>query len=398
MKPHFEKIKNNIKTDKRLLPDLQVLCQHLHSFDKNSYVSTLKTCMRSVSEGIANIQLREYEPNFDQAVPYIDFKEKIKKIQNYNPNLSKALHFVRKLANEGSKTTVPGSNMILNEHDSLAEMFNRLTEALGIFFKASSDSALQKSKFSPGPTTVEQYYQNSVASLGSNQPSYQHFPTSSSGRSSPVPSPIQTQYQNFLNSTSPSQQSSYAFPTSLTPVQLYQSQSSMTTPLQQYQNFPNNSLQTKFNQQSTQSNFNSTATSLTDSNSSMSLVGGRYSPNIFGGFDSFNGDSHKNQQNSFGSSQPNNFQNGSGLSFKPFFPANNSLYTVAEKVCLNCGAINSHTSAQCRGCGWCGRTNHVVDQCTSKLPRCGYCSKQQNKGLGHKTCDCRYLLSSGKGI
>lgn len=391
MKPHFEKIKNNIKTDKRLLPDLQVLCQHLHTFDKNSYVSNLKTCMRSVAEGIANIQLREYEPNFDQTVPYIDFKEKIKKIQNYNPNLSKALHFVRKLANEGSKTTVPGSNMILNEHDSLAEMFNRLTEALGIFFKSSSDSTLQKSRFSPGPTTVDHFYQSPLTSLGSSPtlgstpPQYQHFPSSPPRSSSPnVPMAIQNQYQNFLNSTSPVQQNSFAFPTSLTPVQLYQSSLS-SSQMQQYQNFPNN-LQNKFNPSSS-SNFNSSSSSsiTSDTNSPLGIT--RYgSPHPFG-FD-FNNES--NGKSSYTNSPNTPFHN-----FKPFFPANTNL---AEKVCLNCGAINSHTSAQCRGCGWCGRTNHVVDQCTSKLPRCGYCSKQQNKGLGHKTCDCRYLLSSGKGI
>jgi hypothetical protein len=393
MKPHFKKIKNNIKTDKRLLPDLQVLCQHLHSFEKISYVSSLKNSMRSVAEGIANIQLREYEPNFDQ-VPYIDFKEKIRRIQNYNPILSKALHFVRKLANEGTKTTVPGSNMVLNEHDSLAEMFNRLTEALGIFFKSSSDSALQKSKFSPGPTTVEQYYQNSVASLGGSSsplsgtplmggaPQYQHFP--SSPRSS---SPIPGQFQNYLNPLSSPQSSSFsAFPNSLTPVQLYQSSSSSS--LHNYQNFSNSSMQSKFGQPM-QPNFNSSSTPSLSHDSNSPLNSPRYgSPNPFG-FDFQSDNSKPMTQQAFNSS-PNSFHN-----FKPFFPANTSL---AEKVCLNCGAINSHTSQQCRGCGWCGRTNHVVDQCTSKLPRCGYCSKQQNKGLGHKTCDCRYLLSSGKGI
>lgn len=414
MQPHFEKIRNNIKTDKRLLPDLHVLVQQLHSFDRTSHVSALKSCMRSVGEAIANIQLCEYEPNFEQAVSFLDFKEKIKKLQNFNPNLSKALHYVRKLANEDAKLS--GTNQILHEHDSLAEMFNRLTEALGIFFKSSTAEAVmnQKPKFSNtsigsqssnNAMSVEQYYQNSVASLSGQ--TYQNFPSQTN---SVVPSTIQSQYQNFLASNPASNSHTFAFPTALTPVQLYSG--TVNAPQTNGQNYSSNVLQRPTTPNYSSGYSSSFGLNSTEANNiGQSLLSQRYSPSsMFGSMDLNSHAGLEKSQYSNGSNQQSQFSNGfpSSLSFKPFLGSSGGTnaglsaslgpLVVAEKVCLNCGAINSHSSAQCRGCGWCGRTNHVVDQCTSKLPRCGYCSKQQNKGLGHKTCDCRYLLSSGKGI
>jgi hypothetical protein len=63
--------------------------QQLYAFDKNSYVGNLKTrysiqvrteiddddfSMKNLAESIANVQLRDYEPDFDKASPFVDFK------------------------------------------------------------------------------------------------------------------------------------------------------------------------------------------------------------------------------------------------------------------------------------------------------------------------------------
>jgi hypothetical protein len=328
--------------------------------------------------------------------------------------LSKALHYVRKLANEDAKLS--GTNQILNEHDSLAEMFNRLTEALGIFFKSSTAEAVmmnQKPKFSNtsigsqssnNAMSVEQYYQNSVASLSGQ--AYQNFPP----QTNTVPPSIQSQYQNFLASNPASNsQNSFAFPTSITPVQLYSG--TVNAPQTNGQSYSGNPLQRPTTPNYSSGYSSSFSLSNAEANNiGQSLLSQRYSPNMFGSSLDLNSHTGLEKNQYSNGSQQSQFGNGfpSSLSFKPFLGSSGGTnaglsaslgpLVVAEKVCLNCGAINSHSSAQCRGCGWCGRTNHVVDQCTSKLPRCGYCSKQQNKGLGHKTCDCRYLLSSGKGI
>jgi hypothetical protein len=70
------------------------------------------------------------------------FKAKIVKLQNYNAELAKALNLVRKFGNPTSVSNSPSNGGAIenqqapNEHDSLVEMFNYLTDALGIFFKS----------------------------------------------------------------------------------------------------------------------------------------------------------------------------------------------------------------------------------------------------------------------
>eukprot|EP01119_Soliformovum_irregulare_P002388 TRINITY_DN1264_c0_g1_i1.p1 TRINITY_DN1264_c0_g1~~TRINITY_DN1264_c0_g1_i1.p1 ORF type:complete len:577 (-),score=167.67 TRINITY_DN1264_c0_g1_i1:99-1829(-) len=409
MHPHFEKIRTNPKTDRRLVPNLQELVNMCQDFEADgANINQLKLGMRVLAETIATIQLGEIE-NFD---PHLDFKSKIRRLQLHNINFARALNLVRKYSNPPEMIASPSNDATsigfqnLNEADSLAECFNRLTEALGIFFRYSNEISqrrdrdafnLNGSDNSQGNFQHENLgpisslfggmsiFGNSASSLqddSSHVPLFQrsnlnstfNLNSSFSGRSTPEPFNL-----NASNGSSPVN-SPLNYASIFSPV------ASSPNSYAPYPHIPT------YSHGNSQSSHGSQGYSDAASLFSGSPILHENSMNVHGMYNSGFHNSDVPMGNPNLHHHNPNYSNA--------YPNTTNSYgrtVTTEKVCLNCGAVNSHTSSQCRGCSWCGRTNHVPEQCTSKLPRCGYCSKQHNKGLGHKTRDCRYL-QSGKGV
>lgn len=316
------------------------------------------------------------------------------------------------LSNEVQTTSYNPKNgfQVLNEHDSLAETFNRLTEALGIFFRSSNQGELQRrererEQMTPlvpndiSMTMLSEGNNISFSTFFSNM-----FPLPSQEANNDNRLPLYQRIGSFStheslthSSSSSESQSPIGTPS---PPPLDVSYGSYQPPMQNSYNSVFSQPQ-NINGKSSYAPFPSYTPPMAFSPLAQNAPGEMF------GQTSGTPTSMYNPLQGFGFNQ--SFQS-MNLSHSPQFTSPLQTYgrsnigtfksnetNQIERVCLNCGAINSHTSNQCRGCSWCGRTNHIPEQCTSKLPRCGYCSKQHNKGLGHKTRDCRYL-QSGKGV